>query len=112
MPSKKQKITLKINICINEHNVDYDFIPLIELTKPDRLKILQVMPTQNALERGIHSITSEQFSSVCKKLEKYKPVIESEEYMKEAYYIVDSEGYFGKDNLHMHNKDEIKFIDS
>ncbi|MDD3127350.1 MAG: radical SAM protein, partial [Candidatus Izemoplasmatales bacterium] len=58
---KKANIKLKLNLCISKHNVGYDFKPIIERTKPDRLKVLQVLPTRYTKNVDSLIITKEEF---------------------------------------------------
>lgn len=107
---KKSNIKLKINICINKHNVSFDFKPIIERIKPDRLKVLQVLPTPHSKYVEELTVTSDEFNEVCTRLMEYNPICEDNEFMKESYWIVDSEGYYGKDNLHLKNANKIKLV--
>jgi radical S-adenosyl methionine domain-containing protein 2 len=107
---KKVGINLKINICISKNNINYDFKPIIELLKPDRLKILQVLPTYHSKNVDSILISKEEFYEICNKLKEFKPICEDNDFMRDAYWIVDSEGYFGKDNLHTAKNTKIKLI--
>lgn len=97
---KANGIKLKINICVGKLNMEEDFRKIIELTNPDRLKILQLMESKHINKASELTISNEDFNKVCEKLKDFKPICEESEYMKKAYWIVDSEGYFSKDNLH------------
>ena len=107
---KKANIKLKINLCISKHNVGYDFKPIIECIKPDRLKVLQVLPTKYTKNVDSLIITKEEFHEVCNSLKKFNPICEDNDFMREAYWILDSEGYYGKDNLHMIDSNKIRLV--
>jgi len=97
---KNAGITLKINVCVNKYNLEEDFIPLLDSVQPDRLKLLQVMITDIHKKKSSPNITRTEFDGFCAKLMKFNPICENNQHMKKVYWIVDSEGYFGKDNLH------------
>lgn len=107
---KNAGIKLKINICVSKHNLNHDFNPIIKQITPDRLKILQILPSPHLSNPNLYTITENEFLAFCKHLESYNPICENNEHMKEVYWIVDSEGYLGKDNLHIQNPDKIKII--
>ncbi len=107
---KKEKIKLKINICISKYNLNCNFAQFLEGIKPDRLKLLQILPTPQLGNSSELLISKEEFKVVCEKLIKFNPICEENEYMKKAYWIVDSEGYLGKDNLHLNNSEKVKLI--
>jgi len=107
---KKTGIKLKLNLCISKHNVVYDFKPIIKRLKPDRLKILQVLPTQHITNADALVITKEEFHRFCNSLKEFNPICEDNDFMRGAYWIVDSEGYFGKDNLHLDSNMKVKLI--
>lgn len=98
---KQNRIKLKINICVSRINMNHDFESLIKQTKPDRLKLMQVLPSPHNDDANQHIISDLDFKKVCDSLSKYHPVCETNEYMINAYDIVDSEGNFCKDNLHL-----------
>lgn len=101
---KDQRIRLKINICISKINMNYDFESLIKEIEPDRLKLMQVLPAPHCDDANQYLITDLEFKKVCESLSMYHPVCETNEYMINTYDIVDSEGNFGKDNLHLSNQ--------
>lgn len=107
---KFSKIKLKINICVSKHNLRYDFKPILESIKPDRLKILQILPTPHSKDSYELTITEKEFEKIYNMLKEYNPISENNDFMKEAYWIVDSEGYYGKDNLHLKNPNKIKLL--
>ena len=99
---KKCNITLKINIVASKLNCNEDIKRLLNDVKPDRLKILQMLPTtpfamQNAL-------SEEEFNQYIKKYSGYNPVIERQENIEKAYLIIDSMGYVTTNNLHSDKK--------
>jgi len=107
---KKEQIILKINICMSKYNLNYDFTPFLKRIKPDRLKLLQIMPTPYLARSSELIISSEQFNVACEKLRQFNPNCEDNEFMSGAYWIVDSEGYYGKDNLHLNHENKVKLI--
>lgn len=100
---KDQGICLKINICISRLNKGEDFSTMLDHVKPDRLKLLMMLPSPHAQTAKDQSITVREFQDVCRKLSAYHPICEDNEYMTHHYWIVDSSGHFGKDNLHKHD---------
>ena len=107
---KQENIKLKINICISKHNLNYDFTLFLEQIRPDRLKLLQIMPTPYLVRSNELLISSEEFNVACERLIQFGPICEDNDFMSGAYWIVDSEGYYGKDNLHLNSENKIKLI--
>lgn len=97
---KENNIKLKINICVSKLNFSEDFTEIIKITKPDRLKLFQLVPTPHSPSSGEQVISREEFIHICEKLSRFSPICEDNDYMQQAYWIVDSEGYFSKNNLH------------
>lgn len=88
---KKEEITLKVNLCINRLNLNYDFRPILSDIKPDRLKIFQMVPTPHSSVSQHLRITKEEFNDFCRKLYDFNPICEDNDFMTSAYWIVDSE---------------------
>lgn len=107
---KLHGMKLKINICVSKLNIHVDFISIIEQLQPDRLKILQVLSSPHLKNANKFLISDKEFSEICQTLDKYHPICENNKYMKESYWIVDSEGCYGKDNLHLGSSSKIKLI--
>lgn len=97
---KENNIKLKINICISKLNASEDFTKIIMLTKPDRLKLLQIVSTPHSPSSYDQVISRREFFNICEKLAQFAPICEDNDYMQQAYWIVDSEGCFSKNNLH------------
>ena len=107
---KNNNIVLKINICVTKHNLDYNFEPLLNQLNPDRLKLLQVYPAPHIEKLSDFIISPEEFDSFCKRLIAFNPQCEDNEHMESAYWIVDSEGYYGKDNFHSDCQTKTKIV--
>jgi radical S-adenosyl methionine domain-containing protein 2 len=97
---KQANIILKINICVSRYNLDHDFSLMLDRIRPDRLKILQILPAPHIANPEQFVVTDDEFRGFCIRLRHHQPVCEDNQYMRDAYWIVDSEGNLGKDNLH------------
>ena len=107
---KQQGIKLKINICVSKLNMHVDFTQMIEQIRPDRLKILQVLSSPHLTNPEMFLLSDKQFTEICQSLERYHPICENNEYMEKSYWIVDSEGNYGTDNLHIKSSTKTKLI--
>lgn len=96
---KKYGYKLKINVCINKFNKNEDLSNLFDLVKPDRIKILRVLCSYT----NEFSISDLEWDNITKRYEKYNPQYEDNDYMRQAYYIIDSRGNLAKDNSHVSN---------
>lgn len=95
---KENNIILKINIVVSKLNVSENIKKLIDDVKPDRLKILQMLPTTQFAEEKM--ISDEEFSNYLKKYDGYYFVSEKRDNIKNAYLIIDSMGYISTENQH------------
>ena len=90
---KRNNIQLKINHCISKYNQKEDISNFIEIVKPDRFKLFQMTVINGINEKEkCMQITDSEFLNCCKKYEKFNPIIEKEEEMKNSYFIIDSLG--------------------
>lgn len=94
-------IVLKINTCITSINANEDINELLDLVKPDRVKVLRVFCDSSSK----YNITDEEWNSVKRKYP--NAFCEDNEYMSSHYLIIDSEGNLTRDNLHISNNSII-----
>lgn len=95
---KEQCILLKINIVVSKINQNEDIKKLLDDVKPDRFKILQMLPTTPFSAQNV--ISDEEFNAYVQKYKAYVPVKESCANMQKAYMIIDSMGYLSTENQH------------
>ena len=95
---KQNGIILKINIVVSKMNIDEDITKLIDDVKPDRFKILQMLPTTPFAAQNC--VTDEEFDAYLEKYRGYDIVHEKRKNIKKAYMIVDSMGYLSTENQH------------
>lgn len=100
---KEQGIILKINIVVSKININEDIKKLIDDVKPNRFKILQMLPTTDFSKK--YAISSEEYHNYLKKYEGYSFVPETFERISNAYVIIDSEGRISTNNLHQETYD-------
>lgn len=98
---KRHGIRLKINTVVNSVNWEEDLTPFIELAKPERWKLFQVLPVkgQNDGHFADFEITTKQFEAYVQRnriVEDYgiNIVPESNEAMTESYVMIDPAGRF------------------
>ena len=98
---KRHGIRLKINTVVNSVNWEEDLTPFIQLAKPERWKLFQVLPVkgQNDAHIADFEITTEQFEAYVRRnriAEDYgiSVVPESNEAMTESYVMIDPAGRF------------------
>ena len=95
---KENNIFCKINIVVSKINYHEDIKKLLDDVKPDRFKILQMLPTNEfAISQ---KITVEDYSKYLEKYDGYNYVAESFDKISNAYVIIDSEGKISTNNLH------------
>lgn len=95
---KDDGIILKINTCITSLNVEEDINDLLNIAKPDRIKVLRAYCSGDS---SIYNISNDEWIN---SKSKYKNVIfEDNDYMANNYLIIDSEGNLSKNNLHISN---------
>ena len=100
---KDNGIKLKINTCITSINKGEDINELINFVNPDRTKVLRAL-CEPSLKQ--YEISDEEWS-ISKS--KYPAAFcEDNDYMKNHYIIIDSEGNLSKDNLHITNNSLIE----
>lgn len=95
---KENGIPLKINIVVSRINQNEDIKKLLDDVKPDRFKILQMLPTTPFSEQNI--ISDEEFNSYIQKYKVYSLVKENRTNIQKAYMIIDSMGYLSTENQH------------
>lgn len=91
---------LKINTVVSRMNLDEDFNDFIAMARPDRWKVLQVLPVQgvNTTKEKSFLIKEEEFRSFLDRHSKYICVSESNEEMRGSYAMIAPDGCFF-DNL-------------
>lgn len=95
---KNNGIKLKINTCVTSLNVNEDIKELLDIVKPDRVKVLRAL-CENEL--SIYNISDDEWEEAKKKYP--NSFAEDNDYMKSSYIIIDSEGNLTKNNLHLTN---------
>lgn len=95
---KDNGITLKINTCVTSINKDEDINSLLDVVNPDRTKVLRAFCEPELKQ---YEISDEEWNTV--KAKYATAFCEDNDYMKEHYIIIDSEGNLSKDNLHITN---------
>lgn len=86
------RITLKLNTVVNRLNVEEDLSELIEMARPQRWKILRMLPVVDASL----SISDEKFSSFVQRHRAFEAIqcVEDNQDMCESYLMVDPFGRF------------------
>lgn len=86
-------IKLKINICVSKDNINEDMVEFLSEIQSDRVKIFQMKVVKGINEHMTSKqVSSEEFDKYCKKYEKFQPIIETAEEMKNSYVIINSKG--------------------
>ena len=83
---------LKFNTVVNAANMKEDFSAFIESSKPDRWKILRMLPsTTHELE-----VSTQAFERFVKRHRRYSPImtVEDNNHMKRSYIMIDPLGRF------------------
>jgi len=98
---KQHEIRLKINTVVNSVNWEEDFTPLIQLAKPERWKLFQVLHVKGQNDAYIDdfAITTEQFETYVQRNcivenDGISVVPENNEAMTESYVMIDPAGRF------------------
>lgn len=98
---KRHGIRLKINTVVNSVNWEEDFIRFIQLAKPERWKLFQVLPVEGQNDAHIDDfvITTEQFEAYVERNrivanDGITVVPENNEAMTESYVMIDPAGRF------------------
>lgn len=100
---KDNKIKLKINICISQHNLKENFTNFLKCSKPDRIKFLRVLTTHNCNLNKIALSNDEWEHLILKYSNIDHAVFEDNDFMETSYLIVDSEGNLSNNNRHLKN---------
>lgn len=109
---KECGIVLKINLVASKLNFNKDIKSLLDDVKPDRFKILQMLPTTPFAKEN--ALSEDEFMQYAKKYEDYNPVTETQENIRKAYLIIDSSGFVTTNNQHcdkQHNALAESFCD-
>ena len=98
---KQRRIRLKINTVVTSETWQEDFTGFIKLAKPERWKILQVLPVkgQNDAHIADFEITTEQFDAYVQRNRSVKNdgidvIPESNDLMTKSYVMIDPAGRF------------------
>lgn len=93
------KITIKLNTVVNRHNWIEDLSDLIQQIKPDRWKLLRVLPIIN----DSLAISDEQFSTFIERHHKFRSIqcIENNQDMRESYLMIDPFGRFFQNSTYI-----------
>ena len=100
---KDSDIKLKINTCVSKLNYKEDLTGFLEVVKPDRYKVLQMLCNDGDIINVKNRITAIEMDEFKNCHKKYISVIETEDELKQSYLIVDSKGNVSCDNLHISN---------
>lgn len=84
---------LKLNTVVCNENLHEDFSSLIKQVKPDRWKILQVIPIHGADEQGISSTAFDEFNKRHRSVD-CNIVIEDNQHMNRSYLMLDPDCRF------------------
>ncbi|MHB8764120.1 MAG: viperin family antiviral radical SAM protein [Deferrisomatales bacterium] len=87
-------VRLKINTAVSLLNWQEDLNSLAEEARPDRWKILQVLPVvgQNERQMSRFAITSEQFQAFCSRHAQAGAIAEDNDGMTSSYLMIDCHG--------------------
>ena len=96
---KANGIRLKINTVVSKLNLNEDIVPLLKDVCPDRVKFLQMLPSEVGAKE--FAITKEEFTQYLKKYQDFDIVAESSDEISNSYMIVDSSGFLANNNLHI-----------
>lgn len=94
---KNPAIEIKLNTVVNAHNWQSDLSPLIERIRPQRWKILKVLPVRTA----DLSVSEEQFDHFVQNHRTFRPImnVESNDTMQHSYVMIDPQGRFYQNRL-------------
>lgn len=95
---KQKRIKLKINVCVSRQNLHENFYDFFKEIKPDRIKLLQMIPYTDASKAD--SISVDEFNLFCNKLQEFNPICETNEFISSEYIIIDSKGIMSLNNYH------------
>jgi len=93
---KKHPLKLKINSVITALNYKENMGKLLEILKPDRWKVFQVLPIKNENCEYVSDllISRKQFEFFIKRHKKYNPIVENNNLMINSYVMIDPRGRF------------------
>jgi radical S-adenosyl methionine domain-containing protein 2 len=93
---KEFSIKLKINTVVTSLNFEEDMGWLLDLIKPNRWKVFQVLLIKNENKNRISDllVSSQQFDVFVQRHKKYNPVVENNDLMLESYIMIDPAGRF------------------
>lgn len=94
---KAHNIPLMINTVVTSLNYQQDMSPIIELLKPVRWKVFQVLRERGENDHFQAWCTDAQFQEFVFRHEKYSPVAESNDLMRGSYVMMDPIGRFMQD---------------
>ncbi|KEQ16803.1 viperin family antiviral radical SAM protein [Endozoicomonas numazuensis] len=86
-------IKIKVNTVVNSVNWEEDFSELIHQLKPEKWKVLQVLPVLDSVSL---EVTDHQFNDFARRhqLNGLNPLVESNEVMAGSYLMIDPKGRF------------------
>ena len=89
-------IELKINTVVNSANLNENFSEFIDIVRPNRWKIFQVLPVGKSSNYEDLLITTEEFNNFLKRHSQFESIIYSENnnVMTNSYVMINAEGYF------------------
>ena len=98
---KNSGIKLKINICVSKLNIKSNFQNFLEIVKPDRLKILQMVVQENVNNKIKDlQVSEKEFNNFINKYKEFNPIIENKEDIEQSYLILDSNCCISTSNDH------------
>ena len=90
---KEAGMMLKVNTVINKHNAFQDFSSLLKWVNVDRWKVLRMMLAENEnLKAKDWLPTDEMFQDFVSRHSKYKPIVEDDDEIQNAYMFVSPDG--------------------
>ena len=89
-------VELKINTVVTKENLSEDFSEFIELVKPDRWKIFQVLPVGNSGGYKDLLVTNEEYECFLQKHSHLESVIHAEDsdLITNSYIMINADGFF------------------
>jgi radical S-adenosyl methionine domain-containing protein 2 len=101
---KSFNIKLKVNTVVHSLNWQEDLSTLLSNIKPDRWKVLQVLPMMGQND-GCDDllITETEFNSFIQRHKQFNPIAESNELMRSSYMLIDPAGRFFNDANGFHS---------
>ncbi|MHA2245420.1 MAG: viperin family antiviral radical SAM protein [Candidatus Hodarchaeales archaeon] len=89
-------VKIKINTVVSALTWNTDFSSILEIVKPDRWKVFQVLCVEGENETQFQElhVTSDQYHSFVNRHTKYNPIIEEMEAMRGSYIMLDPQCRF------------------